>query len=74
MVPFLGLAANHPKLKEDMEAISSAVQGLRVGFRHREVRSGKAFSIQASAMTRDVTTIRPGLFPPVSSDRALSFA
>ncbi|KAK4324153.1 hypothetical protein Pmani_005156 [Petrolisthes manimaculis] len=38
MVPFLGLAANHPKLKKDMEAISSAAQGLRVGFSRNEVR------------------------------------
>ncbi|KAK3890062.1 hypothetical protein Pcinc_005977 [Petrolisthes cinctipes] len=34
-VPFLGLDANHPKLKKDMEATSSAAQGLRVGFSFR---------------------------------------
>ncbi|KAK4324154.1 hypothetical protein Pmani_005157 [Petrolisthes manimaculis] len=35
MVPFLGLDDNHPKLKKDMEATSSAAQGLRVGFSFR---------------------------------------
>ncbi|KAK3865464.1 hypothetical protein Pcinc_028925 [Petrolisthes cinctipes] len=63
-VQFLGLDEKHPKLKEDMEATSSAAQGLRVGFSFRSFSEGTPRKLRESQEVKQLARWASGEDPP----------
>ncbi|KAK3865468.1 hypothetical protein Pcinc_028929 [Petrolisthes cinctipes] len=59
---FLGLDEKRPKLKEDMEATSSAAQGLRVGF--RKFSEGSPRKLRESQEVKQLARWASGEDPP----------
>ncbi|KAK3865465.1 hypothetical protein Pcinc_028926 [Petrolisthes cinctipes] len=63
-VQFLGLDEKRPKLKEDMEATSSAAQGLRVGFSFRRFSEGTSRKLRESQEVKQLARWASGEDPP----------